>query len=93
MWDAARRDLRVIRRQQNAAGRRDESRANLPPLLAADGYVLEVRVAAGEPACRRACLVEARVNAPGAVVDARGQRLQVRADELRQLAVVQHQAG
>ena len=58
-------DLRVVGRDQHAARLGDERPADLAAQLGAHGDVLQVRVAAAQPAGRGHGLVEARVHAAG----------------------------
>ena len=71
-------DLRIVRGEQQISFFGDERRANLPPQLAADGNVLQVRVGRAEPARRRARLAKAGVQAPCFGMNQFRQRIDVR---------------
>jgi hypothetical protein len=90
--EQAQLNLRVVRRHQQVARRGDERGANLAAERGADGDVLQVGVDAGEPAGRRAHLVEGGVDARVGVGEC-GQRVEVGALELLELAVLEDERG
>ena len=65
-------DLRIVRRQQHVARRRDEGLADAPAFGRADRDVLQVRILRRQPAGRGHRLVIAGVHAAGARVDLLG---------------------
>ena len=89
----AKLDLRVVGADDDVTRRRDEGRADRPAELGADGDVLEVRVARREAPGGGDGLVEARVDAPRLGVDVPRERVDVRALELVDLAVLEDRLG
>ena len=83
-------DLRVVGGEQNVAGLGDEGGANLAAQLGADGNVLQIGIDRRQPPGRRARHVERGVQAQGAGVQQRRQRVNVRRFQLRELAIVEH---
>ena len=75
-------DLRIVGRNQHVPGVRDERAADLASKLGANRDVLQVRVAAAQPAGRRHRLVETRVDATGLRVHELGERVDVGAFQL-----------
>ena len=87
-------DLRVVGRQEPPARpARDERLADLAAVLGADRDVLQVGVARAQPAGRRDALVERGVDPAVLGMHKLGQRVQVGALELRELAMLQQQGG
>ncbi len=86
-------DLRVVGGEDDVPRRRDEGGADGPAELRADGDVLQVRVVRRQPAGGGDGLVEARVDAAGLGVHVARQRVDVRALELVELAVLQDRLG
>src|SRR5206468_1530261 len=78
-------DLRVVGRDQLAAGLGDERGADLAAELRPDRYRLQVRVRRREAARRGHGLVEGRVQAP-VLAEHRRERLEVGIEQLRVLA-------
>ena len=83
-------DLRVVRRDEAHAFRRDERAPDLAARFRPDRDVLEIRRVRGEPACRGDGLVVPRVHAPIGR-DVCGQRVHVRALELGDLAPLENE--
>ena len=79
-------DLAVVGRQESRAVRCDERRADAAAELGAHRDRLEVGVGRREAARRRDRLVDRRVEPPVRRIDQRGEREQIRVEELRQLA-------
>ena len=90
--EQAQLDLRVVGGEQQVAGLGDEGGANLAAQLGADGDVLQVGIDGREASGGRAGHVEGGVQAAGARVEQRGQRVDVSRFELGELAVLEHQA-
>ena len=87
-------DLRIIGRQELPAGlARDERLADLAAVLGAHRDILQVGVARAQPPGRGDALVERGVNPAVVGMHEPGQRVQVRALELRELAMLQEQGG
>ncbi len=85
-------DLRVIGRQEPPAGpARDECLADLTAVLGADRDILQVGVARAQPAGRGDALIERRVNSAVLGMHQTGERVEVGALELRELAMPQKQ--
>src|SRR5205085_1640153 len=82
-------DLAIISGEQLHARRGDEGGADLASYFGAYRDVLQVRVAAREPAGGRDRLVQMRVDAPIARVDQVLQRVRVSGLQLRQLPPLQ----
>ena len=80
-------DLRIVGREQPAALGRHEGLANAHALGAADRDVLDVRMRRREPARRGAELVEGGMDASGARIHERRQRVDVGVLELGEPAV------
>src|SRR5262249_2440048 len=77
-------DLRVVAGEQPVAGLRNEGGPDLAAELSADGDRLQVRARRRQSPGRRDVLVDRRVQA-SVRADERGQRAEVRVDELREL--------
>ena len=87
-------DLRIIGRQEQPAGpARDERLADLAAVLGAHRDILQVGVARAQPAGRGDALVERGVNAAVLGMHEPGERIEVGALELRELAMLQQQGG
>ena len=82
-------NLAVIRTGHHPAGLRHKRRPNLAPQRAADGNVLQIRVAGTKPPRRRTNLLVMRVHPPRHAVHLLHQRLAIGAFNLRQLPVRQ----
>src|SRR5690606_1159540 len=82
-------DLRVVRADEHATSWRPEGAPYLTAGLRAHGDVLDVRLARRQPAGSRARLVERGVEPAGRGRQVAGERLNVGAQELRQLAVLE----
>ena len=80
-------DLRVVRRQEPAALGRHEGLADAHPIRAADRDVLDVGLRRRDPSGGGAELMEGRMDAPGARVHERRQRVDVGVLELAEPAV------
>ena len=95
MSQDAQLDLRVVGRRAAAIPGRsgDERLADLAALLGAHRDVLEIGVARAEPAGRRDALIERRVDSPVVGMHELGQSVQVRALELRELAMLDQERG
>ena len=91
MREDAQLDLRVVGRDQPIAGLGDEGAADLAANLGADRDVLEVRIAARQPAGCRNRLVERRVDAARVRVDQQRQRVDVGAFQLGERAPFENQ--
>jgi len=89
MGQQAQFNLRIVRHDEFPSRTRDECRANLPAQLRSNGNVLQIRVRRREPSRGGARLVETGVQAARARVDQRRQRIDVRALELGELAVLE----
>ncbi len=81
-------NLRVVGRQEHPARVADEATPDLLADFAADGDVLQVGVAAGQPARHGPDLAEAGVDAARLGVDHLGQRVHVSTLQLAQFAVL-----
>ena len=86
-------DLRVVRRDQARAGRRDEGLADAPALRRADGDVLQVGVVGGQAPGDRHGLRVRGVHAAGVRVDHLRQLVGVGGLELRDAAVLEQELG
>ena len=84
-------DLRVVGRDEGAAVAGHERPPDLAAEGGADGDVLQVRVAAAEPARRRHCLVERGVHPARVRPRELGQRLDVGALQLLDRPPVEHE--
>ena len=85
-------DLRIVRHHQLPAFARHKGGANLTAQRGADRNILQIRIRRRQPPRRRAGLIERGVNAAGLRIDQLGQRVDVSALELRELAILQHLA-
>ena len=72
------------------AGRRNKRPTNGAPHIAANGNVLQIRVAGTQAPRSSDRLVEAGVNAPSLRIDRLAQRHQVGAHQLRQLSILKN---
>ena len=86
-------DLRVIGRQQQMAGGRDESLADAPSLGTADRDVLQVGIGRTQAPGRRHRLVVRGVHAPRRGVDLQRQFLGVGRAQLGERAILEDQFG
>ena len=66
-------DLRIIGGNEGVARRRHECLANAPPLLSANGNVLQIRILRRQPSRGRHCLVIGRMDASGHGIDLQRQ--------------------
>ncbi len=82
-------DLRIIAGEQHAAGIGDERASNLAPELGANRDVLHVRIARREAPGRGDRLIIRGVQATGLGIDRGGKRLDIRAHELGEHAVLE----
>ena len=85
-------DLRIVRGEQLAALVGNEGRSNLGAKLRADGDVLQVGIAAGQPPGSGHRLVEGRMNPLGPRIHQAGKGVHVSGLELGDAAILQHQA-
>ena len=85
-------DLRVVGRDEDAAGFGNDRAPDLAPKFGAHRDVLQVRVAAAQPAGGGHRLVEAGVQSSCFRIDQQRQRIDVRALQLHQLTPLQDEA-
>src|SRR6185312_15151438 len=86
-------DLRVVRRNERPALAWNESTSDVPTELAANRNILKVRIARRQTASCGDGLAKRRVHARRLRMNVRWQRIDVRALELRDLAILHQQHG